>query len=170
MMLYSKEYKFEYFLPKDEEYIALVEDILGNDKFQSMENFIQHGTTTCLSHSISVSYMSYVYCKKHRLDAKSVARAGLLHDMFLYDWHDPSQGKSRYIHGFTHPMKALKNAEGEFVLNEKEKNSMLCHMWPLTVIPPKYKEGYVLLWFDKCCSIYETFGHLRAGLTEGSTF
>ena len=72
-------------VPQDEEYLALVRDILENEQVRSMDGYFQHGRTTCLRHSINVSYLSYLFCKKHGLDARAAARGGLLHDLFLYD-------------------------------------------------------------------------------------
>ena len=53
-----------------------------------MDKYIQHGSTTTLDHSIAVSYLAYRLARKLDLDYISVARAGLLHDFYLYDWHD----------------------------------------------------------------------------------
>ncbi len=143
-------------VPDDAQYIALVQDILENKAFQSMREFIQHGVTSCLAHCISVSYLSYHTCKKLGLDAKSAARGGLVHDMFLYDWHLHSKKTGDYFHGLTHPKVALENAQREFELNDIESDIILKHMWPLTPVPPKYKEGFVVLYHDKICSVRET--------------
>lgn len=144
------------FLPEDSEYLAIVHDILANEKIQSMKNYMQHGNVSCLEHSINVSYMAYCRCKEQGLDAAAAARAGLLHDMFLYDWHHHRKETGNFLHGLTHPYVALKNAEESFDLSEKEKNMILRHMWPLTVIPPKYKEGFILMWYDKVAGFQET--------------
>lgn len=143
-------------LPEDPEYLKLVEDILKNEKVQSMKDYLQHGRTSCLEHSLHVSYLTYCFCRKHGLDYRAGARAGLLHDLFLYDWHFCRREIKGYFHGFTHPRKALRNAEREFSLSERERDMILRHMWPLTILPPKYKEGYVLMWYDKCISLCET--------------
>lgn len=144
-------------VPEDREYLLLVQDILSHPQVAQMTRFIQHGTTTCMEHSINVSYLSYLYAKRHGLNARSIARAGLLHDLFLYDWHCQRREKGEQLHGFAHPRKALKNAEECFSLNEMEKNIILRHMWPLTFMPPKYPEAYIVVWFDKYCSLMETF-------------
>ncbi len=146
------------FVPDDEKYIAMVQDILENESFQSMREYTQHGDTSCLAHSVAVSYNSYLTCEKYGLDSRSAARAGLLHDMFLYDWHTHKPGKGFQMHGFSHPRKALENAEKEFELNDTEREIILRHMWPLTVIPPRRQESYVVLYHDKVCSLRETFG------------
>lgn len=145
-------------LPSNQLYLSFVEDILLNEKFLSMSSYIQHGNTSCLEHSINVSYMAFQLCEKKGLDSRAAARVGLLHDLFLYDWHDKTRGPKRYYHGFTHPKEALNNANREFSLSEKEKDGILRHMWPLTIIPPKFKEGFIVLWCDKKCSLFETFG------------
>ncbi|MEG0109958.1 MAG: HD domain-containing protein [Oscillospiraceae bacterium] len=142
-------------VPEDSEYIDVVRDILENEKFCSMKNFIQHGETTCLTHSINVSYLSYMFCKAHNLNANAAARGGLLHDLFLYNWHNYHRKKGERLHGFEHPRKALENAECLFPLTDIERNIILRHMWPLTITPPKYKEALCVVYYDKYCSVME---------------
>ncbi|MEG2673068.1 MAG: HD family phosphohydrolase [Ruthenibacterium sp.] len=153
-------------VPKDREYLLLVRDILEAPQVSLMKNYVQHGTTTCLAHSINVSYLSYLFCKKHGLNTRSVARAGLLHDLFLYDWHFHKRQKGELLHGFSHPRVALQNAEKAFSLTPLEKNIILRHMWPLTLTPPRYKEAYVVVYFDKYCSLMETLRRSVMDLRE----
>jgi uncharacterized protein len=86
-------------------------------------------------------------------------RGALLHDFFLYDWHIPD--KTRRWHGFTHPRIALENAKKYFKLNEKEKDIILNHMWPLTVKFPRSREAFIVCIADKICSIIETLEFLH---------
>ena len=111
-----------------------------------MEKFTQHGDTSCLLHTIAVAYYSI------KID---LIRGALLHDYFLYDWHDGE--KERRIHGFTHPMTALRNADRDFDLTDTERDIIKKHMFPLTVIPPTCREGWIVCLADKYCSLYETF-------------
>ncbi len=140
---------------KDLEYYECVSDIFDNELFLKMNTFIQHGTTTTRAHCIQVSYLSYRIAKRCGFDYRSVARAGLLHDLYLYDWHTHCKETGNHFHGLTHPYVALKNAMKEFQLNEIEKDCIQKHMWPLTVIPPKYWEGYVIMYADKACTVAE---------------
>ena len=55
----------------------------------------------------------------------------------------------------------MENAERYFQATEKERNMILCHMWPLTLIPPRYKEGYAIVWADKFCSLAEVGSGVR---------
>lgn len=131
-------------------------ELLLSDDVQLMATFIQHANVSCLDHSISVAYYSYLICRKLNLsvDCQSVIRGALLHDFFLYDWHLESDRKG--LHGFTHPQAALENAEEHFILNDMEKDIIVKHMWPLTLTPPKYKESFVVCLSDKFCSLIET--------------
>ena len=88
---------------EDREYLDCVEDILEHPVFRSMDQYIQHGETTCKDHCIQVSYRAYQTCRKHGWDWRAAARGGLLHDLFLYDWHVPAKVRGHYLHGFTHP-------------------------------------------------------------------
>ena len=132
-------------------------NILEHPLVRSMEAYTPHGETSCLRHSINVSYLSYLYCRDHGWQARAAARAGLLHDLFLYDWHFHAKETGNYFHGLTHPRRALENAQRLFSLTDREKNIILRHMWPLTITPPKYREAYVIVMFDKYCSLMETF-------------
>ena len=128
-----------------------------------MDTFIQHADVSCLEHCLWVAYLSYWICERLNLsvDRRSLIRGALLHDFFLYDWHKKSSRKG--LHGFTHPRAALENAERLFPLNGKEKDIILRHMWPLTPVPPRYLESYVVSLSDKFCSLVETL-RLRPGL------
>lgn len=138
----------------DEEYIRCVCDLINHEKVQSMKNYMQHGNISCLDHSRYVSYCSFVICKRFKFNYYLAARGGLLHDFFLYDWHATKPYKG--MHGFIHPHIALQNANKYFNLNEREKDIIEKHMWPLTFKLPKYKETYVVLLVDKYCAFMET--------------
>ena len=70
-------------ITEDREYMECVKDILCHPVFQSMDQYIQHGTTTCKTHCIQVSYLGYKLCKQLGGNWRSAARAGLLHDLFI---------------------------------------------------------------------------------------
>lgn len=131
-------------------------DILSSQNMLREKSFIQHGGLSCYDHSLFVAYMSLVIAKKMRLnvDVRSLIRGALLHDYFLYDWHVPSS--SNRNHAFKHPHYAYENARVDFNLNEKERDIILKHMFPLTVKPPRFKESYIVMLADKYCAVYET--------------
>ena len=64
---------------------------------------MQHGTTSIYRHSLNVAYTSLWMMERWqiRLEPKSLVRGALLHDYFLYDWHQ--KDSSHRLHGFRHP-------------------------------------------------------------------
>ena len=148
--------KFDSLAVKDSEFENIIKDIITNETVLEMKNFKQHYDTTCFDHCMNVAYYSYLLCKKYNLDYVSAARAGMLHDLFLYDWRKKQDGR-RGLHGYTHPKTALTNSLKLFDLNKKEQDIILKHMWPLTLKLPKYKEAYIITFVDKYCAIAESF-------------
>lgn len=140
----------------NDEFIQMIDDLLNNDTVKQMENFRQHYETSCFDHCLIASYYCYLYGKKFNLDYVSCARAAMLHDLFLYDWRK-KQDDRKGLHAFTHPKTAYKNASKLFALNEKEKDIILKHMWPVTIALPKYKESYLLTLVDKYCALNESY-------------
>lgn len=138
------------------EYYACVEDIIESAPVLKMRDYMQHGVTNCYQHCLNVSYYNYRVCRALGLDARAGARAGLLHDLFLYDWHDCGKKRFREKHGFTHPQCALENASRHFLLSCREKDIILRHMFPLTLTLPRYKETVVIILVDKYCGLLET--------------
>ena len=52
---------------------------------------------------------------------------------------------------------ALENARRVFELSEVECDIIRKHMFPLTPVPPRYREGWLVVLADKVCSVYEFF-------------
>lgn len=140
---------------KDKAYMEIVENMLTHPKVQSMSAFTHHGKTDCLTHSIHVSFKSFSLALKLGLDEKAMAKAGLLHDFYLYDWHD--KGSRKGLHGFTHAQASLLNAQKYFPISDKEKDIIEKHMWPLNPKLPKFKESILFMLVDRYCSLLETF-------------
>ncbi|MCM1136862.1 MAG: HD domain-containing protein [Clostridium sp.] len=139
-------------------------DILNSENFRSTRNYIQHGSIPVQRHcmdvaaqSIAISNFLGIECSKREL-----IRGALLHDYFLYDWHDKTRENYRRLHGFYHPGIALENAEKEYHLTLREKDIIKKHMWPLTFFPPLCREAWIVTAADKYCSLLETL-RLRKG-------
>ena len=139
-------------------------DIIGSENFRSTRNYIQHGSMPVYRHcmdvadqSIKISKFLGVVCNE-----RDLIRGALLHDYFLYDWHDKCRENYQRLHGFYHPGIALKNAQKEYDLTDREKDIIKKHMWPLTVVPPLCREAWIVTTADKYCSLLETL-KLRKG-------
>lgn len=138
---------------KNSEFWNIIKDILENDTIQRLHTFKHHYGSTRFEHSLSVAYYSYKLCKILHLDYNSAARAGILHDLFLYDCEN-SLTRPRF-HMWKHPRIALNNAKELFVLNKKEKDIILKHMWPVTFSPPRFFESFIVSCVDKYCAVKE---------------
>lgn len=150
----------EYRLAK--EIITRGSDILYSESLEPMKTSIQHGTTSVFEHCLSVAKHSLLIATHLenrfgiKVDRDSLVRGALLHDYFLYDWHD-KEVPGRRIHGFTHPRKAMENAVRDFEINSLEKDIIRKHMFPLTLIPPRHRESFIVCIADKWCALCETF-------------
>ncbi len=140
-----------------DEYFLIVKDILNNEEFQKRKFYHHHGTISVYDHSLKVSKLAYRISKKFKhIDSTSVAIGGLLHDFYFKDWQSYKEKRPLLKkHGFVHAKEALDNAELIFpdLMNDKVRNIILRHMFPLNKIPPKYKESWLVSFADKIVSL-----------------
>lgn len=158
----SRKYR-KFFYNQKELYKQLKQyggDILASENFNRTKEHIQHGNMTVNSHCIDVAKYSLAISRKLRIpcNRRELVRGALLHDYFLYDWHDKYNRDIRNLHGFYHPGIALRNASKEYKLTPREKDIIKKHMWPLTVVPPQCREAWIVTAADKYCSLLETVG------------
>jgi uncharacterized membrane protein len=142
--------------PFEEEYYETVSDILHHEEFLKLKDYFHHNSSI-YHHVHDVAYFSYRISKFLKLDYRSTARGALLHDFFLYDWrnHDVPDLPREKFHGLAHPSIAVANAKKHFSINDIEADIIKKHMWPLTIVPPKYKESYIVSFADKYLSSRE---------------
>ncbi len=138
------------------EFISIIRKTIKNKKYKTLKNIKHHINNNTHDHCIKVAYLCYRHSIKHNrnIDTYSLVRGALLHDYFLYDWR---KTKNK-LHCFTHPKKAYINAIQDYDnINEIEKDIILRHMFPLTPIPPKTKEGWIVCLYDKIATITDLF-------------
>ncbi len=148
--------------PFEDEFYDITKDIYMHDEFIKL-NQHQHHNSSIYDHVMDVSYFSYRACKFLKLDYRSAARGALLHDFFLYDWrnHDVPDLPAKKFHGIEHPKIAVANAKKHFILNDIEEDIIRKHMWPLTLVPPKYKESFMVSFADKYLASKEFFDKFK---------
>ncbi len=151
-MLYNiSTMKERYQLPKEQKdfFFKEIKKIIYNEEYLKLKNYYHHGTISTYTHAIKVTYLAYCFAVKHniKLDHRELIRAALLHDLYFYDWH--KQGKGIHLHGLFHPKRAVKNAQRLFSITKNEKRHMAHHMFPLTLIPPTTKAGWIICLCDK---------------------
>lgn len=138
-------------------YYQMIKDLLELHEVQMLKQYRHHIMTTRFQHSLNVSYYNYKICRLFRLDARSAARAGLLHDLYFYDTSQFSKTAQPIPHSHYHPMAALDNAKKLLPINEREQDMIAKHMWPITTQRPVYAETYILTFVDKYCAVIEFF-------------
>ena len=138
--------------------LELGEDILQSDRYRKAETVVHHGTTSVYRHSLAVARYTLARCiideaRGKEVSERDAVRAALLHDIGMTDdeVHDALAPQKCYLH----PKRSAEIAEKEFHANEVQLDSILHHMWPLNVVPPKYREGWILILADKHCSLNE---------------
>ena len=162
---YLKTYKLT---PENSDgFFDLVGELINTDEVQSLKQFEQHLEIDRLQHILGVSYLTYKICKNLGWNHIEATRAAVMHDLVYYDWRDGETGGWHKGHGYKHPKYAAMNAKELCAdLTEKEENMIRCHMWPFTVVPPKFKEGYIVLFSDKYCATREIFYSLSKKYKE----
>jgi len=129
--------------------------ILEHETFQKQKEFMQHGKRNTYDHVLAVADKS-IGIAKHlpfKYDEAALVRAALLHDYYLYDWHYP--GKGHHFHFVRHGRWAKENAIRDFNVGKREQNSIRWHMFPASLVPPRYLEGWYITAADKICAAAE---------------
>lgn len=144
-------------LRNEEEFQSFYWTLIHQSGLGRIADYPQHGSTSRLMHSVAVAYYSYYLAKATGLSFhwEELVRGALLHDYFLYDAQDGDP--AHRWHWTRHPMVAVENAKRDVTLTAIEEDTIRTHMFPLTVKPPKYREGVVVSLVDKACSVYEFF-------------
>jgi uncharacterized protein len=143
------------------EFKEIVKDITDNYNVLALKDHVQHQNSSRYAHCEEVAFYTYLICKKLKLDYISAARGAMLHDFYFYNWRNKNVEGQKKFHLLRHPRIALNNALDIFELNELEKDIILKHMWPVTIVPPKFMEGIIVTLVDKYCATKEFFKCLK---------
>lgn len=147
--------KTKYILPKNDKnyFFTIIKNFIYTKEFLKLKKFNHHGNISTYSHTIKVAYRCYCFAVKMniKINRYELIVAALLHDLYFYDWHDKNNGV--HLHGLFHPRKAIINATNIYNISKRIKRHMAHHMFPLTLIPPTTKEGWLICIFDKAAAI-----------------
>ena len=138
-------------------FFAIAREVIPKARYAEMKQYISHSDITVYHHCLKVAYTAYTLAMKWRVpcDVRALVRGALLHDYYLYDWHDPNKG-FRW-HGFKHHRFALQNAERDYFLTRRERNIIGSHMFPLTFWKlPRCREAWLVTLADKIVAAEET--------------
>ena len=155
-----------------EEVAAAATELEAAGRLGLTRGFIQHGSVTVYDHVCAVARASLAVADALsrvgvRVARDELLRGALLHDYFLYDWHE-KEAWHRF-HGLRHPFFARANAEQDFPdLTARERNIIERHMFPLVVLPPTCREAWIVCLADKAVALRETLFQ-RDGAAAGPT-
>lgn len=151
MMMYNQIYQ-------EKEFYTIAEPILRNSEFQRRRTFLHHNDSV-YDHSLKVAWCSYKIAKsiqKYKsVNIQNVVIGALLHDFYLIPWREYKNPIPWKKHGFIHGKIASINSYQFFpnLINERIENAIRRHMFPLTLLPPKYIEGWIISMADKYVSL-----------------
>jgi uncharacterized protein len=136
----------------DKEFLSFVKEILDSKEFQKRKKYDHHENESVYEHSMKVAYSSYLYAKKHKLNTKDISIGGLLHDFYYKPWKENTKKVPFFKkHGFVHAKEAYDNACKHFpnLMNDRIKDIITKHMFPLNIKFPKYRESWIVSLMDK---------------------
>lgn len=139
----------------------VIEHLLSTGRFKDEFNIRHHHTSNVFTHSMRVSRLSLKIAKflNLKINEKDLLIGSLLHDYFLYNWHDKNSHNG--LHGYTHSKVAADNAKLDYNINKKIYNMIYSHMFPLNITHiPKSKEAWILTIADKLVAVKEQL-HLQ---------
>ena len=135
-------------------FLQCVGPLLESPQVKAMKQWRHHRDITCYEHSVFVSYVSFRLARYLGWDYRSAARAGLLHDRYLYDPADKSAHPG--LQCLDHPEFALRNAVALCPdLSDRERNAIVSHMFPLSLHLPRCREALVVNLADNFCAALE---------------
>lgn len=137
------------------EFRRMIRHLARDERVRRMKEYSQHGSVSTYGHCLRVAWLSYRISRRFRIktDDEAMLRAALLHDYFLYDWHEPGHA----AHATQHAGRAADNARRDFDISEEEYEIIRTHMWPVSpAAVPASREAAIVCAADKLCTIEET--------------
>ena len=149
-------------IEEKEVFKSIIEEYLCHDDIRHLFN-IKHHNTNRLMHSLHVSYRCFITSYRHGLDYRSMAIGGLLHDFCLDKKGEYPKEKITDIWCLYHPQQALTESLKRFELSEISKDIISVHMFPVVFSLPKYKETFLIIYWDKHCAVREVMLPILGG-------
>lgn len=148
-----------------DEFCNIINPYVQNQEFRLLKNCKHHGIDR-YSHSLRVAYYTYCVTKKISRRYVDATVAALLHDFFI----DEVRLENALDRLLLHPIIAAQNSKRLFDINDFQENIIVRHMFPITPIPPKTWEGWIVDFLDDVASVYEKSQCWKNELSAALTF
>ena len=141
-------------------------DIVESERFAKAKDVVHHSKERSIQlHSYRTAMVALAFAKwlgrcGVAINEADVVRASLLHDIGMTV--DEVSASPSYRKAFSHPREGTRIAREEFGANGTQADAIAHHMWPIGLVPPRTREGWVVLAADKACSVSEAAGIARA--------
>ncbi|MBW2185796.1 MAG: putative ABC transporter permease [Deltaproteobacteria bacterium] len=124
------------------QFCATAKPLLNLPEVASLAQYPHHSGKTRLDHVTEVARLSFLWSQRFNLD------------------------EGPRLHGFRHHNIALKNARKITSLSAKEEDIIKRHMWPLTVVPPRYAESLIVSLVDTFCATRDYLQSVKNRITN----
>ena len=146
------------------EVFRLGKDILQSDRFAKAAQVPHHLRSNIAAHSIRTAQYALALAKwlnHHHITVSEadVVRTALLHDIGMTE--DRVFRSPPPLKAYTHPWRGSHIGRDEFRLKQRHVHAIRRHMWPICILPPANRIGWIVLAADKYCSHLELKRDLR---------
>ena len=145
-----------------ESFHEMTADITSHPLFLQLRAYPHHGGENSLYiHSVSTARCAYRLARRFHMREERIrsgTRAVLLHDFFGYDWQSERHRRFmrrysgwrriKHMHAFIHGAHAARRAGRMFDLDQRQRQAITSHMFPLAPWP-QTSEAWVLTLADK---------------------
>ena len=136
-------------------------EIIDSEQFRETFKQTHHLSTTVGDHTLGVTAEAVKICLRHGWTddetLKNVVTACLCHDLGIIGRHEKFENNLQCL--IWHPRHSVdKYTEVTGEKNERVIDAISCHMFPLKMRAPKYKEGWILVLADKLAAAKEKIG------------
>lgn len=134
-------------------------DILETAEFHQALEQTHHDKTTVGAHSMEVACTALAISRMLNgihisTNEKQMIRAALCHDLGILGRYD--KFANNFVCCYRHPKDSVRVAEKLLGgLTSIERDVIAHHMWPVTPVPPRHREAYIVTLADKICAIRE---------------
>ena len=139
-------------MKNNQEFEDIINSYITREEFKDLKNYKHHGISR-YEHLLRTAYYTYKVSKFFKLDYQEITLAALFHDYY----HDEVKDLPFRKRLIKHPEYAIKNASKLVKLTPKQENIIRTHMFPITIKPPKYKEGWLVDIVDDIASLTDVF-------------